>query len=187
MDILIIMNLGIDKRVSTSYKYSICINMTVFNNSWSNICWPKIENHLFQKQIKIYQARFSRNKIQMYYLQIKLSWSNIAKVISTRQWIECIIYQTSDQNLVQLAQFSFNLKRYPIAIEILIDREIDFSKKYNNQTIYKNKSEILPSLNIIEKCKQTLIKFALEPEWRKKLNNLITDITIILDIAGMII
>ena len=138
--------------------------MTKISFSWEQISWCKLEKQTLELQDRIYKASLNNKFKKVHKLQKILTHSLTAKLVAVKYVSinKKFLFEVNDFVILTKQQ------KYKIAQNLCFDRKnISFASKTTEQPKLKEKS-FLPISVFIDKCKQTLAKMALEPEWKAK-------------------
>lgn len=126
-------------------------------SAWNEINWTLVQQRTFRIQRRIYKAKREDKKRVVHYLQNKLVHSFDAKLLAVQQvttlnkgkptkGIDNELYTTAD-------------KKWRLANSLKLNGKADIIRR-----VYIQKRPLgIPTIK--DRAKQTLVKFALEPEW----------------------
>lgn len=131
--------------------------------AWNRIKWTKVQQRTFRIQRRIYKAKREDKKRVVHYLQNKLIHSFDAKLLAVQQvttlnkgkltkGIDNELYTTAD-------------KKWQLANSLKLNGKADFIRRVYIPKSGKSEKRPLGIPTIKDRAKQTLVKFALEPEW----------------------
>lgn len=145
--------------MSTSEKNSMI-------EAWESISWESLEYRVHRVQRRIYKASFLGNQKQLFWLQNKLIRSPDAKLLALR--IVTKIYKNIYINTLDKVSDLTGEQKLRMARKLQLD-----GKGTSNVELFatENKSSqkrVFSLQSIIDKAKQVLASFALEPEWEAK-------------------
>jgi RNA-directed DNA polymerase len=133
--------------------------------AWESISWELVEYRVHRVQRRIYKASFLGNQEQLFWLQNKLIRSPDAQVLAvrlvTRLYKHLYINRTS-----KLSDMS-DQQKLKISRQLQLDGSAISNLELFIQPKYK-KTHLIDLQFIIDKAKQVLVKFVLEPEWEAR-------------------
>ncbi|MGI9215341.1 MAG: reverse transcriptase N-terminal domain-containing protein [Gammaproteobacteria bacterium] len=132
------------------------------HTKWDDLNWAKIEDTIFIMQKQIYAAKKSNNIEKLRNIQNLLINSHEAKLLAVNKVTKVGTWKNTSSVYYKLPINDED--RYVLADQLVIDGTVSPLRRIYTSSIKKSEIIQLGIATIFDKCKQLLVKLAIEPE-----------------------